>query len=87
MHFKKVQATYVGEDGLGHYAERKDGLLIAQNVFMYVDGDELKFERFNPGNIILIGSGASELMAAQEVFDCFAEIKKDANCCNSRRPE
>ncbi|WP_404459481.1 hypothetical protein [Sutcliffiella horikoshii] len=87
MLFKKLQATYVGEDEHGPFAERKDGLLIAENVFLYVESDELKFERFNPGNIILIGSGASEIMAAQEIFDCFAEIKKDANCWNSRRPK
>jgi hypothetical protein len=80
MLFEKVQATYVGEDGLGHYAERKEGLLIAQNVFMHADGDDLKVERFNPtGNLILIGVGASELMTAQEIVNCFAEIKKDAN--------
>ena len=76
MLFKKVQATYVGEDELGHFAERKDGLLIAQNIFMYVEGEELKFERFNPSNIILIGPGASVIMVAQEIFNCFAEMEK-----------
>ncbi|KMJ58100.1 hypothetical protein AB685_14945 [Bacillus sp. LL01] len=82
MLFKKVQAYYIGEDGLGQFAERKEGLLIAQNVFMHADGDELKVERFNPtGNTILIGIGASELMSAQEIVSCFAEIKKDGHCC------
>ncbi|KMJ59388.1 hypothetical protein AB685_00405 [Bacillus sp. LL01] len=88
MLFKKVQATYVGDEEFGYFSVEQPGLLIAKDVFMYADGNDLKVERFKPlGSLILIGEGMSELLDAQQIFECFSALKKDDYCCNSRRPK